>query len=74
MNKYFLIKYKTKEGSIETLIDRENSGVGIETLIHDMNKDLQRFNETDYPIFAIEEITEKQYYYLKRKGYYSIGE
>ena len=70
----FLIKYKTKEGNIETLLDKESPGVGIESIIHDMKKELQICNGVDYPTFAIEEISEEQYCYLKRKGYYTLGE
>ena len=57
MRTCFLIKYKDKDGNIQTLIDKENPGVTIESLIHDMKKELQRYNGTDYPSFAIEEIS-----------------
>lgn len=73
MRRYFLIKYKTIEGNIETIITKENPGVGIESLVRDV-KELQRHNGIDYPVFAIEEISEEQYYHLKRKGYYALGE
>jgi hypothetical protein len=74
MRKCFLIKYKNKDGNIETLIDRESPGVGIKSIIRDMKKELQTYNNTEYPSFAIEEVSEEQYYYLKRKGYYALGE
>jgi hypothetical protein len=74
MRKCFLIKYKDKDGSIKTLIDRESPGVGIRSIIRDMKKELQTYNNTEYPSFAIEEISEEQYCYLKRKRYYTLGE
>lgn len=74
MRKCFLIKYKDRDGNIETMIDREPSGVGIKSLIYDMKKELQRYQEIEYPTFAIEEITEEQYYYFRKKGYYTLGE
>ena len=73
MRKCFLIKYKTKEGDIQTLIDKESPGVGIESIIHDMKKELQSYNGIEYPTFAVEEISEEQYSYLKKKGYYVLG-
>lgn len=74
MRKCFLIKYKDKDGNIETLIDRERSGVGIESIIRDMKNELQRYGEIEYPTFAVEEISENQYFYFKKKGYYTLGE
>lgn len=74
MRKCFLIKYKDRDGNIETLIDRESSGVGIESIIHDMKNELQRYNGIEYPTFAVEEISEERYFYFKKKGYYVLGE
>lgn len=73
MANYFLIKYKDNEGGFQTIIDKERDSVGIESLIRDMNEELRKFNGVVYPIFAIEEISERQFCYFKKKGYYSIG-
>ena len=74
MRKCFLIKYKDRNGDIQTGISRESSGVDMKIMVRDMKRELQRYNETEYPTFAIEEISEKQYSYFKKKGYYSVGE
>ena len=74
MRKCFLVKYKTKQGNIQTFIDRENPGVGIKNVIRDIKEELQRQNEVEYPTFAVEEISEAQFSYFKKKGYYNIGE
>ena len=74
MRKCFLIKYKTKDGNIETLIDRDVPGINMENLVHDIKNELQRQNEVEYPTFAIEEISEEQFCYFKKKGYYNIGD
>lgn len=74
MRKCFLIKYKDKDGNIETFIDRERPGVGIESIIRDMKNELQKLNGTEYPTFAVEEISEERYFYFKKKGYFDLGE
>lgn len=74
MRKCFLVKYKDRDGNIETFIDRESPGVGIESIIRDMKNELQRSNEVEYPTFAVEEISEERYFYFKKKGYYVLGE
>ena len=74
MRKYFLIKYKDRNGDIQTVISKESPGVDMKIMVRDMKQELQRHNETEYPTFAIEEISEEQYSYFKKKGYYSLGE
>ena len=74
MRKHYLIKYIDKEGNTVTVIDKEQPEVDIKSLVHDMKHELKKYNGVEYPTFAIEELNEKEYCYLKRKGYYSLGE
>ena len=72
MANFYLIKYKDKNGSIQTIIDKESDMITPELICRDMKKELQRQNEVEYPTFAVEKITKEQFCYFKKKGYYAI--
>ena len=54
MRKCFLIKYKTKDGNIETLIDRDVPGINMENLVHDIKNELQYFKDNNIRLKVID--------------------
>lgn len=72
MANFYLIKYKDKDGSTQTIIDEESDMITSKHICRDMQKELQRQNGVEYPTFAVEKITKEQFDYLKRKGYFAL--
>lgn len=72
-NNYFLVKYKDANGEKQTFLTKENCFIQTKDLCKDLKEELKK-HRIEYPTFAIEEITEKHYRQLKRKGYYCLGE
>lgn len=74
MYNYFLVKYKYKDGDKKTFITKEKCSIKTKILCNDLTRQLKQHG-VEYPIFAIEQIDERQFRYLKIvKGYFALGE
>ena len=74
MNNYFLIKYKDEKEQTRTFITKEPDIITTKHLCKELKEELQK-RGVKYPIFAIDQIDEKQFRYFKMvKGYYATGE
>lgn len=70
---YFFWKYKEKNcNKIHGFISRENSLISTQVICNHIKQELKK-QGIDFPIFAVEQITEKQFNALKRKGYFALG-
>lgn len=73
MYNYYLIKYKDKDGEKQTFVTKEKGSLKIEVLCNSITKQLKDFG-IKYPTFAIEQIDERQFRYLRVvKGYFATG-